>query len=82
MVNGLVENLIPGGLVRLSKNGWINTDLFLEWFNHFLVNIPPQRPVILLMDSHASHLCPQILELVAKNDVHNGTFPSHTTHLL
>ncbi|KAJ8882881.1 hypothetical protein PR048_014703 [Dryococelus australis] len=76
MVDGLVENLIPGGLVRLSKNGWINTDLFFEWFNNFLVNIPLQRPVILLMDSHASHLSPQILELAAKNDVHIGEKPS------
>ncbi|KAJ8893634.1 hypothetical protein PR048_006234 [Dryococelus australis] len=82
MVDGLVENLIPGGLVSLPKNGWINTDLFLEWFSHFLVNIPPQIPVILLMDSHASHLSPQILELAAKNVVHIGTFSSHTTHLL
>ncbi|KAJ8868988.1 hypothetical protein PR048_030534 [Dryococelus australis] len=32
--------------------------------------------------SHASHLSPHILELAAKNDVHIGNFPSHTTHPL
>ncbi|KAJ8877763.1 hypothetical protein PR048_022218 [Dryococelus australis] len=69
-------------LFACQKNGWVNTDLFLELFNYYLVNIPPQRPVILLLDSHANHLSPQILELADKNDVHIGTLPSHTMHLL
>ena len=33
-----------------STNGWINSDLFMKWFEFFLANIPPTRPVLLIMD--------------------------------
>ena len=32
---------IPNTLFANSKNGWINQDLFLQWFDFFLHNIPP-----------------------------------------
>jgi hypothetical protein len=34
------------------------------------------------MDSHASHVTPQILSKASENGIHLVTFPSHTTHLL
>ena len=59
-------------LIRLSSKGWINSDLFLEWFQHFIESIPPQRPVVLFTDSH------EVLSMAGDN----VTFPAHTTHLL
>ena len=76
------KDKIPGSLVKLSQKGWLNTDLFLEWFNHFILSIPPARPVVLLMDSHFFHISEKVIDLAKKNHIHLVTFPSLTTHIL
>jgi hypothetical protein len=53
----------------------------LEWFT-FFNSIPPARPVILLMDSHASHISPEVISWAKANKVFLLTFPAHITHLL
>lgn len=80
--DNLKSNCLPGTLVKLSPKGWINTDLFVEWFQFFINSIPPARPVILLMDSHASHINATVLALAKENDIYLFTFPAHTSHLL
>lgn len=82
MVNDLSNGAPPNSIVRLSKNGWINTALFLEWLQHFVCQIPPARPVLLIMDSHASHVGIEVIDYAKENDIHLLTFPSHTSHLL
>lgn len=69
-------------LIKLSEKGWINNDLFLEFFQHFIDNISLARPVVLFMDSHKSHLAPQVLELASKEQIYIVTYPPHITHLL
>lgn len=79
----LKEGSLPNSLVRISKKGWINSQLFIEWFQHFIDSIPKKpRPVILLMDSHASHLSPTVLTMARENGIYLFTFPAHTSHLL
>ena len=39
------EGAIPNTLFGNSESGWINSQLFLEWFAFFIKNIPPARPV-------------------------------------
>ena len=42
----------------------MNTALFLQWFQFFLVNIiPPPRPVLLIMDGHSSYVLIDVIEL-------------------
>ena len=65
-----------------SINGWINSDLFMKWFEFFLTNIPPTRPVLLIMDGHGTHMSIKLIELARSNDVHLLCLPSHTTHVL
>ena len=61
---------IPDTAYGLSKNGWINSELFQEWFtNHFLLHIPPQRPILLLLDGHSSHYQPQLIKTAAANQI-------------
>jgi hypothetical protein len=81
MYNRLAESPMPS-LILLSPKGRIDTDTFVEWFQYFIECIPPHRPVILFMDSHASHVTPEILSLALDNDIHLVTFPANTTHLL
>ena len=78
----LKSDCVPNTLFASSENGWINSDLYLEWFQFFLNNIPSTRPVILIQDGHASHISIALIELAQKNNVHLLCLPSHTTHIL
>lgn len=80
--DNLKTDCLPGTLVKLSPKAWINTDLFVEWFQFFIKSIPSARPVILLMDSHASHINATVISLAKENDIYLFTFPAHTSHLL
>ena len=83
--DNLREGAVPGTLFAQSENGWINCDIYtyLEWFEFFLKNIPPLRPVILIQDSHVStcRLLIKVIELARANDVHLLCLPAHTTHV-
>ena len=43
----------------------------------FLACIPKHRPVILLMDGHLSHYCPETIHMAAKERVVLCTLTSH-----
>lgn len=77
----LKDNALFNTQVRLSKNGWVNADIFREWFEFFIKTVSV-RPIGLIMDSHGAHMTPDIFALAAENDIHLLTFPAHTTHLL
>ena len=50
---------VPGTIYWLSSKVWIDHELFdLRFNNHFLRYIPSARPVLLLLDGHSSHYCP------------------------
>ncbi|XP_039296637.1 tigger transposable element-derived protein 1-like [Nilaparvata lugens] len=78
----LKNGSLPHSITRLSPKGWITSALFLEWFKFSIESIGPQRPVLLLMDSHSSHIGPEIISLAKENSVFLMTFPPHTSHLL
>ena len=74
-----------GTLVRVSDNGWITTELFLEWGKMFVNNLPKDdtRPHLLLLDGHGSHVFNlSFLQLMKENNIHPLCFPPHTTHWL
>ena len=74
---------VPGTFYGLSDNGWMDTELFEEWFkNHFLHHVPPVRPLLLLLDGHSSHYQPELLRIAAAEGVILFCLPPHTTHLL
>ena len=78
----IVKGEIGGTLYGLSSKGWIDEELFEMWFKyHFLRYAPPERPVLLLMDGHSSHYCPQSILLAAKERVIIFTLPPNTTHV-
>ena len=52
------------------------------WFNsHFLRYAPPVRPLLLLMDGHSTHFCPETIRLASEQDVIMFTLPPNTIHL-
>ena len=73
---------VPGTVYGLSKKGWIDCELFDAWFiNHFLRYAPTARPVLLMLDGHSSHYCPDIIRLAAKHQVILFALPPNTTHI-
>ena len=78
----MVRGEIPGSIYRLSAKGWINQELFQIWFmKHFLSYVPSTRPLLLLLDGHSSHYCPEVIRMVSENQIIVFTLPPHTTHL-
>ena len=54
-----------------------------EWFQRiFLPNCGPERPQLLLLDSHSSHEVIGLIEKARQQNIHLFTFPPHTTHYL
>lgn len=82
VVPQLTRGFMPNTQVRFSPKGWINGDLFLDWIKFFAQCIPPGRPVLLIMDSHASHVVPPVLEYARSQQIILFTIPSHTSAIL
>ena len=76
------EGEVPGTIYGMSSNGWIDQELFNSWFiKHFLKHAPLARPLLLLLDGHSSHYCPETVHLAAKEKVIMFALPPNTTHL-
>ncbi|XP_078317864.1 uncharacterized protein LOC144620577 [Crassostrea virginica] len=77
----LMSNAPKNTLFACSKSSFINGELFGMWFEKiFLSNISLQRPVLLIVDGHASHITIHLLEAAKANDVEIFCLPPHTTH--
>ena len=73
---------VPGTIYGLSGSGWMDMELFDMWFqNHFLRYAPSARPILLLLDGHSSHYCPDTIRLAAWEKIILFALPPNTTHL-
>ena len=87
----------PGGAYRFdspddavyakSDSGWIDSELFMAWMRKiFLRYCGSQRPVLLFVDGHASHINLDVIDLARDNEVILFCLPPppppHTTHAL
>ena len=78
----LTEGEVAGTMYGLSAKGWMDSELFDGWFrNHFLRYVPADWPILLLLDGHSSHFCPETIEFAAAQGVVVFALPPHTTHL-
>ena len=54
----------------------------MGWFyRHFIPSVPSIRPLLLIMDGHSSHYCPEVIKMAAKEKILLFTLPPHTTHI-
>lgn len=74
----------PVGTVwTFQDNAWMNNVIGMEWFREvFLKNCGPQRPQLLILDSHGSHEVVELLELAREENIHVLALPPHATHML
>jgi len=69
----------PGTLYGMSTNGWMDQELFSEWFlKHFLAHVVSERPILLMLDGHLSHTL-ELVKAAAAKDVIIFYLPPHTT---
>ena len=60
----------PGTKYARSENGWIDTDLFENWFgHHFLTRAVSSRPLLLILDGHKRHYQPHVCQEAKKHKV-------------
>ena len=89
----IYSKFFPGGNYRFdgpddalyarSESGWIDSELFLLWMKKvFLRHCGSQRPIILFVDGHVSHITLNVIDLARENDVILFCLPPHTTHAL
>ena len=70
--------------IRMSDTGWITKELFMQWAELFVAQLPKDNlPHALFLDGRGSHVYNLGLEFVSlmkQHNVHVWCFPSHTTH--
>ena len=78
--SSLSKGEIPATLYGMSQNGWMDQELFAEWFlQHFLEHAVSSLPLMLLLDGHSSHYTLELVRLAAAENVVIFCLPPHTT---
>ena len=76
----LCDGEVPGTLYGMSDSGWMDQNLFFDWFsNHFLQHAVSSRPLLLMLDGHSSHYTLELVKVASENDVVIFCLPPHTT---
>ena len=67
-----------------SDNGWIDSTVFEQWFEHCFVEQTKdlRKPVLLFVDGHASHLTLKVHDLAIEHQVIVYQLPSHASHIV
>ena len=78
--SALAKGEVPTTLYRMSSSGWMDQELFADWFLHyFLMYAVASRPLLLILDGHSSHYTLELVKLAAEHDVILFCLPPHTT---
>src|SRR5258708_32188803 len=66
----------------MTDSGYISTEVFLEWLDHFL-NHKVDGKIILVLDGHATHVKSlAVIDRAISYDITMICLPPHTTHFL
>ena len=74
----------PGCTGRATRSGWINADLFVDFLMHIskLTGCSPDRKILVIMDSHESHLSIAAIGKARDLGIVLLTIPLKTSHKL
>jgi hypothetical protein len=75
------KDVIPGTTFAKSDKGWMTAEVFTSWLSKLMEAIP-QRPLLMIMDGHKTHLTLETVLLAEENGVTLLKLPSHTTDKL
>ena len=74
----------PGSKGDANSSGWMTEEHFLDFLKHFVehVRCTHEKPCLLLLDNHESHICIKGLDFAKENGIVMLSFPPHCTHRL
>ncbi|CAG4987311.1 unnamed protein product [Parnassius apollo] len=73
----------PGTAYAASPNGWMETEIFTNYFKKTLIPaLGSERPMLVLYDGHATHFSVDLVETAMANDITILKIPAHTSHRL
>ncbi|XP_050301512.1 uncharacterized protein LOC126739756 [Anthonomus grandis grandis] len=82
----LTDKAPPGTIFACNESGWMRTEVFKQWFTHFVSFVKPSKdaPVLLILDKHLSHTRNLNVILRARENltVTILCLPPHCTHKL
>ncbi|KAJ8941970.1 hypothetical protein NQ314_010190 [Rhamnusium bicolor] len=81
----LMRGAPPGSIYAVHPSGWIQQNLFTQWFQHFISFVKPsaEDPVLLVLDGHYSHTRNvNVIRLARENNISIISLPPHSTHKL
>ena len=68
-------------LVANSDNGWMTSQVFTSFFDFFVTRVKT-RPILLIVDGHASHTSLDVVERAISEEITILKLPPHCTDLL
>lgn len=73
-----------GALGLANPSGWMTEELFLQALTHFIKFVKPSKdkPCLILMDNHKTHITLEVVMLARENNIIILTFPPHCSHRL
>nr|XP_023028779.1 jerky protein homolog-like [Leptinotarsa decemlineata] len=80
----MVANGPPVCVGASHFSGWMTCDKFLLFMKHLVhfVRCSKEKPVLMVLDNHESHLSISVLNFCKENGVILLSFPPHTSHKL
>ena len=72
-----------GSIVTCNETGWMSSEIFLQWLQHFIAWVKPSssKPILLVLDGHSTHVKNLKAILLARSaNVIMLSLPPHTTH--
>lgn len=80
-----LNGALPGAEAAAAKSGWISSEIFADQYLPFFIRqtrCSKDRPVLLIMDNHESHISLKAITTAKDSGIVILTLPPHTSHRL
>ena len=80
----MMKGALPDSIDVANPSGWMSAACFTEFIKHFIkhTKCSKDRPAILILDNHDSHVSIETIDLFKENGVTLLTLPPHCSHNL
>ena len=81
----LMDGTPNGSISACHKSGWMQMEIFTQWFEHFVrvTGASQNNPMLLILDGHSTHTTNiNVINLARDKGVHILCLPPHCSHRL
>ena len=76
-----LHGCVDGSYFGKSSSGWMKTELFYGWIANHFGRLVKQRPVVLLVDGHSTHIDVETSTFCKENEILLYCLPPHSSHI-